>query len=63
MPRAARLFRKAGVDCLLFPVDFRFDRDRAVTALDFVPKAESWQMTKTALRECYGLAFYAVTGR
>ena len=63
MPRAARLFRKAGVDCLLFPVDFRFDRGRAVTALDFVPKAESWQMTETALRECYGLAFYAVTGR
>lgn len=63
MPRASRLFRKAGVDCLIFPVDFRSARDRAVTVLDFVPKADSWLMTETALRECYGLAFYAVTGR
>jgi len=34
-----------------------------VTALDFIPKAEAWQLTETALRECYGYAFYVVTGR
>ena len=63
MSRAAHLFARAGVNCLIFPVDFRFDRSRPVTVLDFVPKAEAWQLTETALRECYGYAFYVVTGR
>jgi len=63
MPRAARLFRNAGVDFIPFPVDFRSDGIRALAGVDFLPKAESLQMTETALRECYGIAFYAVTGR
>ncbi|SDS19543.1 YdcF family protein [Opitutus sp. GAS368] len=58
MPRSAYQFRKAGVDCLPFPVDFRYDSARAVQAIDFVPRAEAWQMTETALRENYGYWFY-----
>lgn len=58
MPRSALLFRRAGVDCILFPVDFRTDRTRAVAAIDLVPKAEAWQMTETVIRECYGWMFY-----
>jgi len=58
MPRSAYLFKKAGVDCVLFPVDFRCDRTRPAAAIDFVPKGEAWQMTETALRECYGNLFY-----
>ena len=60
MPRSAYLFRKAGVDCILFPVDFRFDRVHQTAAIDFVPKAEAWQLTETALRETYGNLFYRV---
>ncbi|MDI1250966.1 MAG: YdcF family protein [Lacunisphaera sp.] len=60
MPRSAYLFRKAGVDCVLFPVDFRFDRSRPLAAIDFVPKAEAWQVTETALREIYGNLFYRI---
>ena len=63
MPRAARLFRNAGVDFIPFPVDFRSDGGRGLSAVDFLPKAEALQMTETALRECYGNIFYAVTGR
>lgn len=63
MPRAALLFRKAGVDFVPFPVDLRVGGVYTLNAGDFVPKADSWQMTETALRECYGLAFYAVFGR
>ena len=63
MPRAARLFRNAGVDFIPFPVDFRSDGVRSLSAVDFLPKAEALQMTETALRECYGIAFYAVTDR
>jgi uncharacterized SAM-binding protein YcdF (DUF218 family) len=59
MPRAALLFRKAGVDFIPFPVDFRSDRIRTIAAIDFVPKAEAWQMTETAIRECYGWMYYA----
>jgi uncharacterized SAM-binding protein YcdF (DUF218 family) len=63
MPRAARVFRNAGVDIIPFPVDFRSDGVRALSAVDFLPKGEALQMTETALRECYGFAFYAVTKR
>lgn len=63
MPRAARLFRKAGVDFVPFPVDFRADGAKDLDAVDFLPSAEALQRTETALRECYGIAFYAVTGR
>ena len=58
MPRSAWQFKKAGVDCIIFPVDFRFDPVRQVTAIDFVPRGEAWQQTETALRECYGYLFY-----
>ena len=58
MPRAASQFRQAGVDCLPFPVDFRNDPARRLTAIDFVPRGEAWQMTETALRETYGYWFY-----
>lgn len=60
MPRSACLFKKAGVDFIPFPADFRFDRSRSVTALDFVPRGEAWQMTETTLREIYGHLFYRV---
>ncbi|HVZ64645.1 MAG TPA: YdcF family protein [Lacunisphaera sp.] len=58
MPRAAWLFRKAGVNFRAFPVDLRRDRRRPVTLLDFLPEADALVQTETTLRECYGNAFY-----
>ena len=63
MPRAARLFRRAGVEFIAFPVDFRRDPSRPLTLLDFVPNADALGNTETALRECYGYAFSILTGR
>jgi uncharacterized SAM-binding protein YcdF (DUF218 family) len=63
MPRAARLFRKAGVDFIPFPVDFQIDSNSSLTLLDFLPRAEGLQKTETALREWYGILFYALAGR
>jgi uncharacterized SAM-binding protein YcdF (DUF218 family) len=63
MPRSLRLFRAAGVECTPFPVDYRIDPKRPTTLLDFLPKAEAFQETDIALREIYGYAFYALTGR
>jgi len=60
MPRAAYLFRQAGVDCVIFPVDFRRDRQRKLTPVDFLPKADALLNTETALREVYGNLFYRV---
>lgn len=58
MPRSALLFRRAGVDCILFPVDFRRDRKGSLAAVDFVPNAGAWQLTEISIRECYGYLFY-----
>jgi uncharacterized SAM-binding protein YcdF (DUF218 family) len=63
MPRAARLFRKAGVDFIPFPVDFQIDPDSPLTLLDFLPRAEGLQKTETALREWYGIFFYALVAK
>ena len=58
MPRSVYLFRKSGVDCSPFPVDFQSDLAQPLTWRDFVPTAGAWQGTETALREFYGYAFY-----
>jgi uncharacterized SAM-binding protein YcdF (DUF218 family) len=60
MPRATRLFRKAGVDFVPFGVDYRTDTRDSVTALDFFPHAGSLEKTELVLRELYGIAFYAL---
>jgi uncharacterized SAM-binding protein YcdF (DUF218 family) len=60
MPRAARQFRKAGVDCVPFPVDYHIDPNSPFTLLDFLPQAGGLRDTEAALREWYGLAFYAL---
>lgn len=63
MPRAARLFRKAGVDFVPFAVDHHVDPYDRFTPLDFLPTAASLRTTEQVLRELYGIAFYAVFGR
>jgi uncharacterized SAM-binding protein YcdF (DUF218 family) len=61
MRRAARLFRKAGVDLIPFPVDFLTDSKGALMLLDFLPTASALHRTEAVLREWYGILFYALT--
>lgn len=63
MPRAMRLFRRAGVEIVPFPVDYRGLSNRTLPYLDWIPNATSLGKTELALRECYGMAFYAVFGK
>ncbi len=63
MRRAARQFRKAKVDFVPFPVDYQVDPRSSVTVLDFLPQAGGLGRTETALREMYGMAFYAIAGK
>lgn len=63
MPRAAHLFRKAGVNFVPFPVDYQINARSPLTVLDFLPRAGALRETESALREWYGLLFYALIGR
>lgn len=64
MPRAMRQFRAAGLEITAFPVDYHYNPDRQVLATDFLPHAlHGLANTEMAMRETYGLAFYAVFGR
>jgi uncharacterized SAM-binding protein YcdF (DUF218 family) len=60
MPRAARLFQKAGVRFEPFPVDYRVDSAERLTLLDFLPRAGALQETESALREWYGILYYGM---
>jgi uncharacterized SAM-binding protein YcdF (DUF218 family) len=63
MPRAARLFRKAGVDFIPCAVDHHTDPYDHLTPLDFLPTAGSLRTTEQVLRELYGIGFYSLFGR
>ncbi|MDE3083953.1 MAG: YdcF family protein [Verrucomicrobiota bacterium] len=62
MPRAAWLFRRAGVKFTAFPVDFQSDPRRPLTLLDFLPQSDALVKTELALREIYGQVFYRIFG-
>lgn len=62
LPRAMRLFQGAGVELTPFPVDYRALPNTGLPYLDWIPNAGALGKTETALRECYGIAFYAVFG-
>jgi uncharacterized SAM-binding protein YcdF (DUF218 family) len=62
MPRAARMFRKAGIDFVPFPVDYQVDPQSPLTLLDFLPRAEGLERTEATLRELLGIVFYAIRG-
>lgn len=63
MPRAMRQFRKVEVEVVAFPVDYRFEPQRALPYMDYLPGADGLKLTELALREAYGLAFYTLAGR
>jgi uncharacterized SAM-binding protein YcdF (DUF218 family) len=67
LPRAMRQFQRAGVELVPFPVDYRSAEGAGVARearlTDFLPSASGLGMTETALRECYGIAFYTVFAR
>ena len=60
MPRARRLFERAGMSVIPFPVDFKVSAGRTVSVLDFLPTAAALQETELAMREGYGRLFYFV---
>jgi uncharacterized SAM-binding protein YcdF (DUF218 family) len=62
MPRSMGLFRKAGIDVIPWPVDFRTSGSLS-PAFDFTQPALNAQQTATAVREWVGLVAYFALDR
>jgi uncharacterized SAM-binding protein YcdF (DUF218 family) len=60
MSRARRLFERAGMSVIPFPVDFQVSAGRTVNVLDFLPAAGALAQTEMAMREWYGRLYYFV---
>ncbi len=58
MARSKMLFSAFGFQVEPFPTDYHHFRDRERGGMDFVPRAEGYHDTESALREYYGLAAY-----
>ena len=57
MARARRLFERAGLTVLPFPVDFQVSASGSATVLDLLPSASALRQTELAWREMYGRLF------
>ncbi len=62
MPRAIGCFRKAGINVIPWPVDFRTRGIRDIYRV-FNRASEGWRRVDIATREWIGLAVYRITGR
>ncbi len=60
MNRAEMLFRRAGLQVIPFPVDFR--ANLRITLGSFIPSAYSLSETQQALHELFGRVYYWVSG-
>jgi uncharacterized SAM-binding protein YcdF (DUF218 family) len=63
MARAQRLFERAGLQVIPFPVDFQVSEGQLLSVIDFLPSASALKQVELALRELYGRLFYWVLGR
>lgn len=59
MPRAEKLFTKAGIDLQTFPVDSKLALDD-ITPMDFLPNAETFASNQFLLRELAGRVYYSL---
>lgn len=58
MPRAQRLFERAGLTVIAYPVDFQVSAGRTLNVIDFLPTAEAFKKTERAWRETIGRVYY-----
>lgn len=60
MPRALKVFERAGFKVHPAPTDFRADETLQRKAMNFMPQASSLAQTTAVLHEYYGTAIYAI---
>ena len=62
VPRAQRLFERAGLTVSPFPVDFKVSAGSERGLLEFLPNAGALELTNKAWHEMYGRLYYAMRG-
>jgi uncharacterized SAM-binding protein YcdF (DUF218 family) len=60
MYRARRLFEKQGFVVIPYNVDYKSERNKEITILDFLPSADYLKTTEIGIREIIGRLFYLV---
>jgi len=53
-----RLFERAGLTVMAYPVDFQVGASRHLSVMDFVPSAGAFKATEMAWRETIGRVYY-----
>lgn len=61
MRRSAAMFRKAGMDVIPAPTDYKSEQQK-VSLYDFIPDAATLLFSSTAVYEYMGLAWYRLAG-
>ncbi len=60
MYRAKKLFEKQGFEVVPYKVDYKSERNKEITILEFLPNANYLKNTKTGLREIIGRLYYFI---
>ena len=60
MYRAKSLFEKQGFKVLSYKVDYKTGRNNQVKLMDFLPSAESLELSETGIREFIGRLYYYI---
>ena len=62
MYRAKRLFEKQGFVVIPYKVDYKSERNKKITIIDFMPSANNLRITETGIRELIGRILYTLNG-
>ena len=60
MYRAKRLFEKQGFEVIDYKVDYKIGRNSVISFMDFLPSANSLELSETGIRELIGRLFYLI---
>ena len=60
MYRAQRLFEKQGFEVIPYKVDYKAERNKVTTIIDFLPSADYFKNTEIGFREILGRIFYTI---
>ena len=60
MYRAKKLFEKQGFIVIPYKVDYKSERNKLITIIDFFPSAEYLKITETGVKEIIGRSFYLI---
>ena len=60
MFRAKRLFEKQGIEVIPYKVDYKSERNKEITIIDFLPSADNLKINETGIREIIGRLYYSI---